>query len=719
MWKKWLQKLVKSDYLKVEKHPYLVWIGSSVIMELILEILSRKSFLDTAVFVLDSPVIFLINVLIIMALYSLMFLSRKTWFVHGVITTVLLLVGVVDFILLLFRTTPLTAQDLFQIESALRVMEHYISWFVLIPIAAFLIGLAIALVWGWRKAPRYHGAFPWKRNITLTAVSMTVLVILFSGIIRMTILPDRFSNIGKAYQDYGLVYCFITSMVNTGIDKPESYSGDEVEQILEQDVVPERQEEIVETEAYERIPETGSAPEAESGAYAGADEPDEPQEQLLGNQNGAANVIFLQLESFYDVTKLSNVELSEDPMPYIRKLEKQYSTGFLSVPCVGAGTANTEFEIMTGMNLDFFGPGEYPYQTVLQNNTCESLGFIFHDLGYTSHAIHNNSAYFYDRYQVFSQLGYDTFTSIEYMKGIEYTETGWAKDKLLTGCILDALRDTKNKDYIYTISVQGHGDYPEDPVLVNPAIIASVTDSDGEYSEGQSRAYTYYVNQLKEMDTFVSELIAALKEFGEPTVLVLYGDHLPSLGIEAENMEEGNMFQTKYVIWNNFGLERQVRDVEAYQLGAVVMSDISISEGILFRYHQNYFVEQPADDTEYLDKMAMIGYDMLYGEQKVYDGANPYAPSTLQMGIHPVWISDADYDETSQMLTITGKNFNEFSIAVVNGRQYKPTYWSDTKLVVENVEGKGTADICVAQMDDYSKTILSTTLYYRMVMTRE
>lgn len=40
---------------------------------------------------------------------------------------------------------------------------------------------------------------------------------------------------------------------------------------------------------------------------------------------------------------------------------------------VGAGTVNTEFEIMTGMNLDDFGSGELPFKTVLTNHTSESI----------------------------------------------------------------------------------------------------------------------------------------------------------------------------------------------------------------------------------------------------------------------------------------------------------------------------------------------------------
>ena len=129
------------------------------------------------------------------------------------------------------------------------------------------------------------------------------------------------------------------------------------------------------------------------------------------------------------------------------------------------GTANSEFEAITGGTWIISGAAEYPYKTVLQSTTTESMATLLKEDGYTAHAIHNNSAAFYDRDLVFSQLGFDTFTSKECMNIKKWTENGWAKDTILTGCILNALDSTKGQDHIYTISVQGHGDYPKTRLL--------------------------------------------------------------------------------------------------------------------------------------------------------------------------------------------------------------------------------------------------------------
>ena len=76
---------------------------------------------------------------------------------------------------------------------------------------------------------------------------------------------------------------------------------------------------------------------------------------------------------------------------------KEYSSGYYKVPSVGAGTANTEFESITGMSLHYFGPGEYPYKSILKETTCESAPYVLKSLGYRTHAIHNNEANFYGR----------------------------------------------------------------------------------------------------------------------------------------------------------------------------------------------------------------------------------------------------------------------------------------------------------------------------------
>ena len=142
-----------------------------------------------------------------------------------------------------------------------------------------------------------------------------------------------------------------------------------------------------------------------------------------------------------------------------------YSTGHMTVPVVGAGTANTEFEVLTGMGLQFFGTGEYPYKTILKESDCPSVESIASDLssiGYGTHVVHNNGGTFYSRANAFSMMGFDTFTSKELMNITEYTPLGcWPTDEVLVDETVKSMDATGNESvFVYTITVGSHGDYP-------------------------------------------------------------------------------------------------------------------------------------------------------------------------------------------------------------------------------------------------------------------
>lgn len=106
----------------------------------------------------------------------------------------------------------------------------------------------------------------------------------------------------------------------------------------------------------------------------------------------------------FDVGYEKNLQFSEDPLPVFHSLQKKYSSGLVTVPTVGAGTVNTEFEILTGMRQHDFGVSEYPYKTVLKSKTSESICTDLKKLGYSTHAVHNNEATFYGRNTVFSNI---------------------------------------------------------------------------------------------------------------------------------------------------------------------------------------------------------------------------------------------------------------------------------------------------------------------------
>lgn len=410
------------------------------------------------------------------------------------------------------------------------------------------------------------------------------------------------------------------------------------------------------------------------------------------------NIVFVQLESFIDPTLIEKITLSKDPIPNYRKLKEKGSTGFLRVPSVGAGTANTEFEILTGMRIRAFGPGEYPYKTVLKDRACGSTCYTLKELGYSSHAIHNHRGAFYGRNIIFPNLGFDTFTSIEYMNRVKKTPKNWAKDKILTGEILAALNSTEGRDFVFAISVQGHGKYPEDKKIPDEELHVRVTE--GIEDEKYLNAMEYYINQVFEMDQFVGGLIDALKNY-EETIVVFYGDHLPVLDLTELDLANGSVYETEYVVYSNFELPKIDEDLASFQLSSQIFEFLGIHGDIITWHHQS-----KKDNHNYLKNLDALQYDILYGNNYIYGGENPHKPTDLKMGVRDIVVDRIfDFGESTY---VVGENFTPYTKLAVKGNFADTIFVNSTILRIPGgVKSKNPKDYSISQVGK-NKTILST-----------
>ena len=252
----------------------------------------------------------------------------------------------------------------------------------------------------------------------------------------------------------------------------------------------------------------------------------------------------------------------------------------------------------------------------------------------------------------------------------KWTENGWAEDAILTEQINDVLDSTENQDFIYTISVQGHGDYPTTEVLENPTI-----EVEGIEDEALRNKYIYYANQVDEMDDFVKQLVESLEKRDEETILVMYGDHLPSLGIEDEDLTYGNKYWTSYFIWDNIGLKKQDGNIEAYQLASTIMDRIGIHDGILTKFHQT----QKGSDT-YLKNLTDLQYDIFYGKNYIYDQENPYKPTDITFGCRNLEVTKIY--ESDDSIFIVGNNFTNYCNVLVAGNKISTTFHNEHLLEI-------------------------------------
>lgn len=663
-----LHEVETMDRRKFYKNSFAYAAVWALLLNLLIETLGRfptAGIFGGLTFMVHSPLVFLYNALILYATLVLASLSKRRVFFFTIISIFWLGIGIINGVILTQRMTPFTVKDLSNLNDGLTIVTNYLSNYEIIgAIAAGLIAVGL-LVLLFIKGPQKRDGVKRKRNLVAVLLVIAFTFLSSSFVIRAGIVQTFFGNLAYAYRDYGVVYCFVNTWLNTGISKPDGYSKEEILSIFDK-------KELGDDNAMLLT------------------QKDEDEEH--------PNILFLQLESFIDPMTIQSITLSQDPCPNFRRLMQTYSSGELTVPACGAGTANVEFEVLTGLSVKFFGPGEYPYKAVLKEKTGESLAYDLDSLGYTSHAIHNHRAVFYNRNSVFANMGFDTFTSVEYMKNVEKTPKNWAKDDVLTECITDALDSTDGRDMIYTISVQGHGKYPPEQVLQNPVI-----DVTAAPSEELKWKYEYYVNQIYEMDQFIKALTDTLAKREEPTVLVMYGDHIPALDMTENDLESGNLYGTQYLIWDNMGMKKDDENLHAYQLAAHVMEMLDMQVGTIFTYQQNH-----KNSETYLADLKALGYDMLYGKYYIYGGTNPFKPTNLKMGVNDITIDEIV--KIGDKYYIKGRNFTQYSKVTLDGKELNTIYLGENVLgLLEDVDPDDADKMKVSQIENKSGEILSTT----------
>lgn len=618
----------------------------------VVELLSRRDFLSACSFVGSHTAAFLFNAFIVFVSLSLVYLFRRRAFFRIFISGFWIILGIINGCILSNRVTPFGFTDLKCINDlfAMNNTNYFTAeeaTIVVIGLGAFFLFCAVLFI----KGPRYQG------KIHKIVVLASIVSVMFIGLPVTTsaaqnanVVASYFSNIAQGYENYGFIYGFSSSVVDRGMRKPDDYTEEHVAEIT--------------------------------------DKVESSKQETTVAKKDAPNIICVLLESFCDPDEIKFLHYNDDPVPTFHELEKNYTTGYLTVPVVGAGTANSEFEVLTGMSMQYFGTGEYPYKTILKKTDCESTAADLASIGYGAHAVHNNGGNFYSRVNAFSMMGFDTFTSKELMNIQTYTPNGsWATDDVLVDETIKTLDSTPDQpDFTYTITVGTHGDYPKEQVIENPKYIAN-----GSFDQETKNQWTYYINQLNEVDTFMSDLIKKVNERDEDTVIVFFGDHLPTMGLQDSDMRSGDIYKTKYVTWNNMGLEKKDADLYAYQLMANITNSVGIHEGTILNYHQTQM-----NSADYQDGLENLQYDILYGDRYCYNGKDKYPATDIVMGIDPVTVDNATNSIGNSEVIIRGTHFTKWSKVFVNETKVNTIFSGPECLIInkDDISDGDTIQVC-------------------------
>ena len=543
------------------------------------------------------------------------------------------------------RGVPFTFSDIYSIGEALEIAGNYVTLPMVVGVLIFLI-LIISITIILFKQEKNNKRIRSLSNVLL----MIILMITFPIITKYQYDKGNMSyirwDITASYKKNGYVFSTIESAVKYIRVKPKGYSKKAIEEI--RDKVDEKEK--------------------------------EDNRKIIGNK---PNIIFIQLEAFMDPTKIKEAKFSEDPIPNFRKICDENKGYMANVPTTGGGTVRTEYEVMTGNNIDYLTPGEIPYNTILKGKYYNSIATTLKSQGYGAHAIHNFQGNFYTRNNAYEKLGFDTFTSIEYMNGYEKNERGWVKDKILTKYIKKALNSTEGSDLVYTIAVQGHSSYPKDSLkLYDFPIKVS-----GKLSDVDKNQLYYYVNQLKETDEFIGDVMDMVDNSKEYTLVVFYSDHMPALNLFQNDKFYLDAYEAPFAFYSNFEMNNFDFDkIEAYNISSLALELAGVEYGPMEKFRVYL-----SDDKDYESYEALLEYDMLFGKNYYLKNDEKPEKSTMKMGLNDITVTSLEYEK--DYIIIQGSNFTENSAVYIDNKKVDTIFINDKTLKIKMIKTGDTLQV--------------------------
>jgi phosphoglycerol transferase MdoB-like AlkP superfamily enzyme len=254
------------------------------------------------------------------------------------------------------------------------------------------------------------------------------------------------------------------------------------------------------------------------------------------------NVIFIMNESFADPLELEGLDLQSDPIPFTRALMDTSYSGELLSQGYGGGTANIEFEALTGFSMEPFAANiTTPYTQFLSSqDDFPSVVSRLEEAGFRTTAIHPYNTTMYKRLENYETLGFDSFLYEDTMTNTEKLDTNpYISDAAAYAEIVAILKASEEKDFIHLVTMQNHTPYQNKYTVTPSAAETGIA----------SQTIRNYLQDLQYSDQALADLLTALEGVNEPTVVVFWGDHWPSVFGEdlyalntIQNMHETPMF---------------------------------------------------------------------------------------------------------------------------------------------------------------------------------
>ena len=372
------------------------------------------------------------------------------------------------------------------------------------------------------------------------------------------------------------------------------------------------------------------------------------------NDKRLPNVICIMNETFSDLSVVGDVPVNEDYMPFIRSMEENTIKGYVHVPVYGAGTANSEFEFLTGNSLSFLPMGACAYESYIKGFQ-PSLATTLDMLGYYSVAFHPYYGDNWSRETVYPWLGFHDYIDISDLLGADIVEE-YRSDKnfnkysqavenkfygehvFMRRYVSDQFDYKKIYEeqakvdaagdqpfFMFNVTMQNHSAYRGTYSNFDPKIHLT-GEMEGKYPKADQ-----YLSLIKEADTAVQGLIEHYSRSDEPTIICFFGDHQASIerelyeelfGKSLDELtleEEHKMYMTPFFIWANFDIpEQEIDAISVNYLSALLME----TAGLPMTSYQKYLMEL----HETLPIVTTVGYmDNTGAWYRTDDSSAPYA----------------------------------------------------------------------------------------------
>lgn len=456
----------------------------------------------------------------------LYFVTTRYWVSIITTTTVVLAWAIANKIKLNLRGEPIYPSELAEVTNADSLLSMIGGQKTLIMI---LIGLAavIALIVFCEIKFKVKKRGNWKRRglwaLASLALFMTPLwfnhqgtpIYYLSGAFGNR---QSFRNPERDIQVNGPILNSLNYIDLQIMDKPENYSQSQITKLYQK---------------YQKL----------------ADQINKTRKNNLSDQT----VIFNLSESFMDPTTFPTIKFAKgtkDPIPYIHSLKNSTTYGTMLSAGYGGGTANMEWESLTGFNMGAFSTSLTPYvQVVPQYQYYPTIGANF---TYSS-AVHPFIGTYYSRIEDYKRFKFNKFVYLgSKYKIIDQKKLGtnsYNSDFTTYANGLKQINSRKSGQFINLISIQNHMPYNN----WYPKNYYAGKISGDLFSDGNVRTQmATYVMGTHYTDQAVKKFIKQIDKIKKPITLVFYGDHYPSIVSQSYTSKYPvEMHSTRYFIYSN------------------------------------------------------------------------------------------------------------------------------------------------------------------------